>query len=229
MNGNHYKQFWGSKKISKAYIKKLIKFDFKQLIEKVDGGHKMIGSSKKLISPSSILKPFRDCKFFGIPNNVMEQRRIDGSVLMENLEKVFIQKKMKFDEFDITLKQKKDIFNLFNYFINNGIKLIAVEKPITNGIVYGIIDCIVKKDSKYYVMEIKLRNNLTIENSDRLQAKIYSELMELPCIVLCLSDNGEVVTETLLKTDFQSELRQIENMYKLFGIELDFKQKLKVE
>lgn len=223
-----YTQFFGGKKVSKPYVKKLIAFDFKQLIEKVENGHKMIGGSKKLISPSSVLKSFRDCKFFGIPSNILEQRRQDGSVLMESLEKVFFQKEFNIDDFPITTKQKKDLYNLFNYFIKNEIKVLAVEKPITNGIMYGIIDCVVRYQKNYYVMEIKLRNNLKVENADRFQAKCYSYMMGIPALILCLADNGDVHMEELKKADFSQEMKKVKDLYNIFGVELEFNQKLKV-
>lgn len=227
MTKNPY-QFWGGKIIQKRYVKKVIEFDFKKLIEKVENGHKMMGGTKKLISPSSVLKNINDYKFFGIPKDILENRRQDGSVLMEYLEKVFIQKQLNINDFPITSKQKKDLFNLFNWFVNNGVKLLAVEKPITNGTMYGIIDCVIKKDNKYFVLEIKLRNNLKIENSDRFQAKCYSHMMEIPAMILVLSDNGDVVTETLLKADFKQEMKQVQQFYKLFGVELDWTQKIKI-
>lgn len=228
MRKKHYFQFWGGKTISKTYVKKVINFDFKRLIEKVEGGHRMLGGSKKLLSPSAILKPFRDAKFFGTPSHILEQRRQDGSVLMEYLEKIFIEKQTNINDFPITTKQKKDLHNLFTFFINNNIKILAVEKPITNGIVYGIIDCVVVKDSNLYVMEIKLRNSLKIENTDRFQAKVYSYLMEIPALILCLADNGDTHMEELKKADFAKEMEQVENMYKLFGLDLSFKQQIKI-
>lgn len=225
---NDYVQFWGSKKISRTYLKKMIDFDYSQLIQKVDGGHRMIGGNKKLISPSSILKPFKEWKFFGIPNTTLEQRRADGSTLMSYLEQIFITKDTNINSFPITAKQKKDLHNLFQFFIEKNIKLIAVEKPITNGIVYGIVDCIVKKDTDYYVMEIKLRNNLTIENSDRFQASVYANLLEIPALIVCLADNGQIAMEEIRKSTFNKEMKKICEIYKTFGIELDFKQKLKI-
>lgn len=227
MTKNAY-QFWGGKIIPKRYVKKTIEFDFKKLIEKVENGHKMMGGAKKLISPSSVLKSISDYKFFGIPKDILESRRQDGSILMEYLEKVFIQKQSNINDFPITSKQKKDLFNLFSWFVNNGVKLLAVEKPITNGIMYGIIDCVIKKDNKYFVLEIKLRNNLKIENSDRFQAKCYSHMMEIPAMILVMADNGDVVTETLLKADFKQEMKQVQQFYKLFGVELDWTQKIKI-
>lgn len=223
-----YIQFWGSKKISRNNLKKMINFDYSQLIEKVEGGHRMIGSTKKLISPSSILKPFREWKFFGIPSNTLEQRRNDGSVLMRYLEEIFITKNTNINALPITAKQKKDLHNLFQFFIEHNIKLVAVEKPITNGIVYGIVDCIVKKDTDYYVMEIKLRNNLKIENTDRFQASVYANLLEIPALVVCLADNGQIAMEEIKKTTFSKHLKSISDIYKTFGIELEFKQKLKI-
>lgn len=225
----HYKQFWGSKMINKAYLKRLIEFDFKKLMEKTQDGHKMLGQNKRLMSPTRILKPIMEHKFFGIPQEKLEQRRQDGSSLMENLETIFRTKDPDLNKLAITAKQKKDLFNLLNFFQQKNIKLLTVEKPVTNGIIYGIVDCIVKMGHEYFVMEIKLRNNLTIENTDRFQAKCYSFMLEIPALIICLSDNGDVKMERLNKADFQKPLTDIKNMYKLFGVELDFKQKLRIE
>lgn len=224
----HYQQFWGGKKINKKYLKKLIDFDFKKLIEKTDNGHRMIGSAKKLLSPSSILRPFKDFNLFGIPKDILEHKRLNGSALMENLEHIFKTKEHNINNLPITTKQKKDLFNIFTYFQEQGMKLLAVEKPITNGIVYGIVDAIVKWKHEYFVLEIKLRNNGTIMNEDRFQAKCYSYMLEIPALVLILADNGQVTLERINKADYSYLLQDMKKIYKQYGIELSFNQTIRI-
>lgn len=228
MKSSVERQFWGSTLMSKELIKKRVRFDYMKLIERVEGGHRMIGGSKKLFSPNSILKPFKEHLFWGIPKEKLEQRRQDGTILMEYLEKIFASKDTNINSFPITVKQKKDLHNLFNWFIKNNVKLLAIEKPITNGIVYGIIDCIAILDGEYCILEIKLRNNLQVNNLDRFQASIYAYLMEIPAYVLCLADNGDIRFEKIYKQTCHKEMKKIIEIYKTFGVELDFKQRLSI-
>lgn len=228
MEKKRYYQFFGSKKINKSEMKKKINFDFMRLIDKVENGHKMKGHSKKLISPSSILRPIKDYQLFSIPKDVLEQRRQDGITLMKYLEIIFKTKETDINSFPITTKQKRDLHNIFKYFIDNDIQLLSIEKPITNGVIYGIVDCIIKKGTGIYVLEIKLRNNLKIENADLFQAKVYSMMLGLPAIVLCLADNGETNEQLLYKTSFNKELKVVKDFYKLFGIDLEFNQRLEI-
>lgn len=224
-----YRQNWGAIQINKTKLRKKIKFDYSQLLEKTNQGWKLIFNNKKLLSVSSILKSINDYNLFGIPQNILEYRRELGKRFMENCYQYVNKKEYELDDLVISELERKHLTTFFKWLIDNEMKIMGCEKVITNGCLVAFLDFVVRtKGGEYFIIEVKLRNSLEVKPSDLFQLRVYCEMFEVPGILVIIGDNGEIKTQKVTKKLFVKELANTRNFYKQFGIDIFFNNKIQI-
>lgn len=223
------RQLWGTKTIKKVQLKKRLKFDYSQLMEKTQDGWKLNFSDKKLLSVSSILKNIHEYNFFRIPNNLLDYRKTIGKQFMENCFNIVKTQDWNISTFNISELERKHLNTFFKWIIANEMKIICCEKMITNGCLIAFLDFAVRtKEGEYFILEIKLRNSLEVKPTDIFQLRVYCEMLGCPGKLVLIGDNGEIKVEKVLKSTFKKELNTTIDFYKQFGIDLYFENRLEI-
>lgn len=188
---------WNRAKIAHkwVYINKIVKFDFRSLVVKEDHKYKFIGSNKPLISFSSLFKFSNDFRFFGTPNRVLEPARQHGSGLMSVLEEVVNNRLEDISNASGNVEDKKTAEALINWLIDNELKIVAIEKFVTNGNFVGIVDmiCRHRPTGTPVVFEIKTRNKFEISEFDIAQLELYYKMLRRPpCYWIMIDKNNKI-------------------------------------
>lgn len=208
-------------KIHSAKLKKLIiaamQYDFTQDLEmnekgiflkkmKKDGTGWCKVPERMILSPSTMNAPIAKIKMATIPEDILERRKEIGTNLMLNLERMFQERMRNVDELEANDVDRKNILNLINFFEENKIRIIAVEKYVHNGQIGGYIDAIGIWNAVPCIFEIKARNKDSktgkheIRKTDIIQACTYKTLLwNVTTYILLIDDFGEVNTYIVRK------------------------------
>lgn len=173
-------------------MRKIIEFDFLDIVERKDNGYFLIGKNKLLVSPSMLNYQLSRVALASIPNSILERRRTIGSNLMENLKMVFENKIYDTTTIAMQEQDRKYLNHFLDWLVENQIKVLAVEKFITNGEVCGIVDAIVMWNKCICILEIKTRNKKEIRFTDITQSTIYFQMCKCPTFVVMIDDYGKV-------------------------------------
>lgn len=173
-------------------VRKIIKMDFLDLVERKDTGYFLIGTNKLLVSPSMLNYQLSRKALAPIPPHILEQRRIIGCNLMENLKQVFENKIYDTNNLEMTEQDRKYLNNFLDWLVEQQIKVLAVEKFITNGELCGIVDLIVMWNKCVCILEIKTRNKKEERFTDIIQSTIYFQMVRCPTFLVMIDDTGNV-------------------------------------
>lgn len=172
--------------------KKICAFDFEKLVVKKENNIYYVGKSNKLISPTFLTKHINDYRLSSIPLNVLEQRKEIGINLMKNLQEIFENKIYDLSTMYINERDRKYIEALIEFIIKYEIKILAVEKFITNGTFCGFVDMIGIFNGVACIFEIKCRNEPIVKDTDLIQVGIYKKMLNLPTLMVFINDNGVI-------------------------------------
>lgn len=173
-------------------MRKIIDFNFLDIVEKRDNGYFLIGKNKMLVSPSMLNYQMSRKALSKIPNHILEQRRSIGINLMENIKTVFENKIYDTTTLEMNETDRKYLNNFLDWLVANQIKVLAVEKFITNGEICGIVDMIVMWNKCICVLEIKTRNSRDVRFTDVSQSTIYYQMLKCPTYLVMIDDFGRV-------------------------------------
>lgn len=174
-------------------IRPILKFNFEDIVERKNGAFFLKGGKRPLISPTTLNLTLNKVAMSVIPDWILEQRRQAGVALMENLETMV--KKRVYDTNDLLINERdrRNITNLMTFFMENNIRIEAVEKFITNGTFCGYVDMIGWWNKNLCMFEIKLRNKQTIRLTDVIQSAMYKKMLcNIPAYIILLDDTGAV-------------------------------------
>lgn len=190
-------------------IKKMLKFDFNNLIEKklFNGENRtfLIGENIPLSSFSRWCEPLFNKKFELIPNFAIKKASNFGSKLMESLEHFALFG--DFESFEFEQEQVKNVsWSIIKILAKNNFKIIECEKLILdqNLKMSGYIDLIVWDNlkKKYIAIEIKTRNKefIKVDDITKAQAFFYKQaLFNIKTMILVIDRKNEnnYILETL--------------------------------
>lgn len=158
-------------------------------------------SGSMLLSASFITKSLTEYGLYAIPANILEHKKLQGSQVMDMLEEMFNNKDSNVDNYFYSENIKLRVQALIDFFIANKVKIMFVEKFITDSKWCGFIDIIGKCQGQWVLYEIKCRNDTTLKNSDKLQVGIYRKMLHnIKSFVLVVNDSLQVVEHEVKET-----------------------------
>lgn len=197
MTDKEEKSKFGYYEYQSREIRKILKFDFLSLVEKHNGHYRLKGKSQRLISPSSLTKFISELELYPVPQNVLETAKERGKQVMQLLEEVFNNRITDLNNVWGSIENKLTIQALINWLIDRNLKVVAVEKFITNGVFCGFVDMIVwDRDTKrYWIYEIKCRNSTEPKGTDLVQMEVYHKMLHnIPCRLMIIDRNNKITT-----------------------------------
>lgn len=218
---------WETYTVRASIIKKILKFDFENIVEKFKDHWKLKGASKMLISVSSLLKLANDYKYYPVPNHILENSRNHGLEVMRLLKEIFDNRIEDVNNLLGNYNDKKTVRAIIDFLIENNFKVLAVEKMITNGSFIGFIDLIVvrrnpKKYNEYFIIEIKCRNSHEPTLQDKMQCSFYSKMLWTVPVYLLIIDKDNKISFTRIKNrcneSGDTALKWLLKAYSKFGI-----------
>lgn len=162
--------------------------------------------SNLLLSCSKWLKNANDITFSGVPASKLEQARMEGQQLMYWLQYIIDNKITKIDE----LNYESEVVRLMVYEVvktlaKHNFKIRAVEKHVSNERWHGFIDliCFNSVEQKYYIFELKTRNESKPRITDGIQLHLYRRIIggvdKIPLILMVV--NKKKMETTMWKPD----------------------------
>lgn len=214
---------WGDHKTgpNNRRVRELIKFKFEDLVERKTNAYIFKKKNKTLISPSTLNHTLSKVSMAKIPDFILETRREIGANIMENLEYMFKNKIYDTSLLNTNERDRKMINNLIDWLMENKIKVLSVEKFITNGVFCGFVDMIVSWNGVVCAIELKCRNKHEIRFTDMVQSIIYSKLLGCETYVVMLDDNGKVTffrAPLTRRLEYYSEFESFLKFWKRFGV-----------
>lgn len=165
------------------YVNRARYFDYEtKMFQRDDVWYYKYGKNKKraMLSVSTWLKAYNKIKLADIPFQTLEQARIEGQALMFWIEYIFKNKIKNIGDLNYeSQKIQEMVFSVVQCLIDNNMKIVAVEKHITNGYWHGYIDLLVKEreEQLFNIIEIKTRTGFEIRETDILQLIAYKKIM----------------------------------------------------
>lgn len=180
-------------------------------IMEIDGVH--ILDNKPLLSFSTFTSWIKKLDLWKIPENTLENARNVGTLFMETLQDIW-KTKPDFKKYNWPTEQIR--FMVLSFLDNlaiNRLKIIDVERHITNGHWHGYIDVVCKnlKTQQVCFVEIKTRSTDKVEILDKLQVLTYGKI----CGGLNASQCYVAVVN---KKTFKTSLYKAREMYKTLSI-----------
>lgn len=204
------------------YLQRIIEFDFLKMVDKKETGYFYKGKNNLLVSPTSLCHTISRHTLAKIPEHILLERKEIGLNLMANLKMMFDNKIYDVSDMPINQRDRTMIYNLMDWLQQEKIKVLAVEKFITNGTFCGFVDMIAKWNNCICVFEIKCRNNKEVRLTDVVQSTIYSHMLKkVPTYIVLLADNGEVTfynAPRSNKTIHYGKFKKIMNFYNEMGV-----------
>lgn len=214
-----------------------------EIIEK-DGVHFL--DKTPLLSWSTFSSWTSKLKLATVPNWVVENARNEGIQFMETLQDIYKKQIKNFNDYQWPSdKIKYMILSFIDCLVMNQMKIIDVERHITNGYWHGYVDVIVERkiaNTKHIcIIEVKTRSDWTVRETDRLQVGVYGEIMGCNyshCYVAIVNKNefetrlykqvglGAAMTQldAFLETLGQSEYKIKRWKFKARGADLNSKE-----
>lgn len=185
---------WGAHRTgpSNKKAREILKFNFEDLVERRSNGFVFKKKNRPLLSPSTLCYTISKYNMCKIPDFILEPRRELGSNLMENLKHMFENKIYDTSNININDRDRNMLNHLVDWLMENKIRILAVEKFITNGVFCGFMDVVVSWNSVVCILEIKCRNKQDIRFTDIVQSVIYSRMLSVPCYIVMIDDFGKV-------------------------------------
>ena len=208
-------------------IVSIIKQDFERMVDKKDNG--IFFCNQLLLSPTRLTKTFSEIDMINIPENILNTRKEIGANLMSNLKTMFDNKTYNTNDLLINQRDRTYLNNLIDFFLDNKIRIRAVEKFITNGTFCGYVDVIAKWNSVVVGFEIKCRNSNEIRFQDVVQSAIYKRMLHnIHFYIVLLNDNGTV---TFYRAPTQRKYEQYTKLEKMlkFYFEMGYLPSNKIE
>lgn len=208
-------------------IVSIIKQDFERMVDKKDNG--IFFCNELLLSPTRLTKTFSEIDMINIPENILNTRKEIGANLMTNLKTMFDNKTYNTNDLLINQRDRTYLNNLIDFFLDNKIRIMAVEKFITNGVFCGYVDVIAKWNSVVVGFEIKCRNSNEIRFQDVVQTTIYKRMLHnIDFYIVLLNDNGTV---TFYRAPAQRKYEQYTKLEKMlkFYCEMGYLSNTKIE
>ncbi len=179
-------------------------------IVEIDGTH--ILDNKPLLSFSTFTSWIKKLDFWKIPEQHLENARGIGKLFMETLEDIWIRKP-DFKKYNWPSEQIRFmILSFLDSLAINKLKIIDVERHITNGSWHGYIDVVCKHiNGQIRLIEIKTRSTDKIEILDKLQVLTYGKIVggvnASQCYVAVIN-----------KKTFKTTLYKTREMYKTLSV-----------
>lgn len=186
VKGQHSVVYWNK------HTRKIISFDFTKLVIRRNDHFYYIGQNHMLISPTRLTKLITDYRLSSIPLSILDERREIGTNLMLNIKEMFDKKIYETKELMINQRDRKYLDAIMDFLIQYEIRILAVEKFITNGTFCGFIDMIVEFNGVACIFEIKCRNEPVIRDTDLIQTGVYKKMLGIPTFMVFVDDNGVV-------------------------------------
>lgn len=217
------KTCWGENKTGphNRRIRGIIKYNFEDLVERRSNGYVFKKKNQPLLSPSTLCHTISKFNMAKVPDFILETRREIGSNIMENLEYMFKNKIYDTSMLNTNERDRKMINYLVDWLMENKIKVLSVEKFITNGVFCGFVDIIVSWNGVVCALELKCRNKHEVRFTDMVQSIIYSKLLGCQTYVVMLDDNGKVSffrAPLTRRLEFYNEFEWFLKFWKKFGI-----------
>lgn len=207
------KQQWENAK----YLNRVVHYDYEQhIFQKDDTWYYKYGKNKKrpMLSVSTWLKAYNKIKLDGIPHQTLEVARIEGQALMYWLE--FIWKNKIKDISSLNYESQKIqemVFGVIQCLIDNNLKIVAIEKHITNGFWHGYIDLVVKDKSQLFsIVEIKTRSGFEVRDTDTLQLLVYKKIINFSGACYVMVVDKITRTAKLFKQDTLRKFELLSNI-----------------
>lgn len=206
------KQQWENAK----YLKRVINYDYEQhMFQRDDVWYYKFGKKKRaMLSFSTWLKAYNKIKLADIPFNILEQARIEGQALMYWLN--FIWKNKIKDIGNLNYESQKIqemVFGVIQCLIDNKLKIVAIEKHITNGFWHGYIDMIVKdRVGLHSLVEIKTRTGFEVRDTDTLQLLVYKKIINFSGACYVMVVDKITRTAKLFKQDTLRKFELLSNV-----------------
>lgn len=214
---------WGEHKTgpNNRKVREIIRYKFEDLVERKTNGYVFKKKNKILISPSTLNHTVSKVSMVKIPDFILETRREIGSNIMENLEYMFKNKIYDTSMLNTNERDRKMINYLVDWLMENKIKVLSVEKFITNGVFCGFVDMIVSWNGVVCALELKCRNKHEVRFTDMVQSIIYSKLLGCQTYVVMLDDNGKVSffrAPLTRRLEFYNDVETFLKFWKRFGV-----------
>lgn len=170
--------------------RKICAFDFEKLVTRRGNNIYYVGKNHKLISPTFLTKHISDYRLSSIPIDILERRKEIGTNIMKHLQEMFENKIYDINNLYINERDRKYLEALIDFIVKYEIKILAVEKFITNGTFCGFVDMIGIFNGVACIFEIKCRNEPEVRDTDMIQVGIYKKMLNLPTLMIFINDNG---------------------------------------
>lgn len=208
-------------------IVSIIKQDFERMVDKKDNGIFLF--NKLLLSPTRLTDTFSKIDMINIPENILNTRKEIGANLMTNLKTMFDNKTYNTNDLLINQRDRTYLNNLIDFFLDNKIRIMSVEKFITNGVFCGYVDVIAKWNSVVVGFEIKCRNSNIVKFQDVVQTTIYKRMLHnIDFYILLLNDNGTVTFYRAPANRTFNQYTKFEKLMK-FYFEMEYIPSCKIE
>lgn len=234
-------------KLHDQYLKfiKLINYDYEQSMVTNNVGNEartfhIMNKSKPLLSPSRLLKPFTEHKFFMIPKKNLLKPRIMGQIIHHLLElSINMGEIIKIDLEELSNKFPSDyeimsenwsketidsmisdinkaVVEIINFLASNNMKVLRVEKHVNNFEYHGFIDLVCVKEydtsnsKQPIILDLKVSSMKVMQPSWITQLSIYWEILERTCSCAILLFDRDTQKCSLLKVNAPTLKKNIE-------------------
>lgn len=206
------KQQWENAK----YLKRVINYDYEQhMFQRDEVWYYKFGKKKRaMLSLSTWMKAYNKIKLADIPFNILEQARIEGQALMFWLDYIWKNKIKDIGNLNYeSQKIQEMVFGVIQCLIDNKLKIVAIEKHITNGFWHGYIDMIVKdRVGLHSLVEIKTRSGFEVRDTDTLQLLVYKKIINFSGACYVMVVDKITRTAKLFKQDTLRKFELLSNV-----------------
>lgn len=206
------KQQWENAK----YLKRVINYDYEQhMFQSDDVWYYKFGKKKRpMLSLSTWMKAYNKIKLADIPFQILEQARVEGQALMFWLNYIWKNKIKEIGDLNYeSQKIQEMVFGVIQCLIDNKLKIVAIEKHITNGFWHGYIDMVVKdRVGLHSLVEIKTRTGFEVRDTDTLQLLVYKKIINFSGACYVMVVDKITRTAKLFKQDTLRKFELLSNV-----------------
>lgn len=186
-------------------------------IQEINGVHFL--DNTPLLSFSSFTSWIKRLQLAKINENVLDNAKNVGIQFMETLEDIFKNKKVVATYEFVSEQIKYMIYNFLMTLSDNGLRIVDVEKRITNGRWWGIVDIVCYRTDistkNIVLLEIKTRSTNKCEILDRLQVITYAAILNMVPATTAVV----IVNKKTFKTTIHWNNRTSKKKFQLYKID----------
>lgn len=205
MNNKRKRAINGRIAAAQKEVKRKLKLNWENSL--TYNGEKFFFNNVPLLSVSTLLKGLNSVRFAVVPKSILETAQQEGQAVTEWLQYIH-ENEVRYEQAEqldySSEKVKQMVLSVFRYLAANDLRIMYVEKHISNGRIHGFIDLVVmdKKRCLVTLLEIKTRGNNEVYDSDILQLATYGRMLSkeyLPCYILIVNKRTFEVTTKQVK------------------------------